>query len=66
MNINELKNESVGALKIKLLSLYKERMKLRFERVSGTEFIKTHLIKFNRRNIARVLTLISEKGKDNV
>lgn len=66
MNINELRKENVDNLKAKLLSLYREKMKLRFERTSGTEFTKTHFIKDNRKNIARILTLISEKKIENV
>jgi ribosomal protein L29 len=63
MNINEFKNESVDFLKSKLVSLYKEKMQLRFEKINEGELKKTHLLKMNRRNIARVLTLISERNR---
>lgn len=60
MNINELKNESIDSLKSRLLSLYKEKFKLRLKKTNEADFKKTHLIKINRKNIARVLTFISK------
>ena len=61
MNTNDLRKENLKDLKSKLIFLYREKLKISFERTSGSEFKKTHLIKNNKKNISRVLTLISEK-----
>lgn len=61
MNISELRSLNIDKLKNDLLLLYREKLKLKLDKTSGSEFIKTHLIKCNRRKIARILTVISEK-----
>ncbi len=61
MNINELRKNNLIDLKSKLVLLYREKLKISFEKTSGSEFKKTHLIKTNKKNIAKILTLISEK-----
>lgn len=66
MNIKELKNENITSLKLKLISLYREKLKIVFEKSSGSDFNKTHLIRKNRKNIARILTLISEKKNEKI
>lgn len=63
MFIDEFKNEDLSNLKSKLISLYREKLKLVFDRTSSSEFNKTHLIKQNKKNIARILTLISSRKK---
>jgi ribosomal protein L29 len=66
MNINELRKESLIDLKSKLVFLYREKLKISFERTSGSEFNKTHMIKINKKNIAKILTLISEKKSEKL
>lgn len=61
MNINELRKDSLIDLKSKLVLLYREKLKISFEKTSGSEFKNTHIIKTNKKNIAKILTLISEK-----
>jgi ribosomal protein L29 len=48
-------------LKNRLVELCKEKFKLRFERTNNSEFKKWHLIKRNRRNIAKILTILKKK-----
>ncbi|HIH2763785.1 MAG TPA: 50S ribosomal protein L29 [Candidatus Azoamicus sp.] len=64
MNINELRKDSLIDLKSKLVFLYREKLKISFEKTSGAEFNKTHLIKSNKKKIARILTLISERKSE--
>lgn len=60
MKTLDIKKKSVSEIKKDLYSLYKERFKLRIEKSSGAEFKKGHLLKKNRKNIARVLTILRE------
>lgn len=64
--INKLKIENLDELNSRLTFLYREKLKIEFDRTSASEFNKTHLIKANRRNIARVLTFISLKKNEKL
>lgn len=63
MSLNEFKAYDLDKLKSKLISLYREKLKINFDMKSNSDFNKTHLLKKNRKDIARILTLISEKRK---
>jgi len=63
MKLEELRKKNNVELEKYLISLYRERFKLLLEKSSGAEFTKNHLFKKSKKNIARVLTLISELKK---
>ena len=61
MKANELKEKSVEQLNEVLVDLLKQQFGLRMQHVTG-QLGKTSEIKQVRRNIARVKTVIAEKG----
>ena len=61
MKANELKEKSVEQLNEVLVDLLKQQFGLRMQHVTG-QLDKTSEIKQVRRNIARVKTVIAEKG----
>jgi large subunit ribosomal protein L29 len=60
MNVKELRDKSVTELNTELIRLRKEDFALRMQRASG-QLGQTHLLKTNRRDIAKVKTVIREK-----
>jgi large subunit ribosomal protein L29 len=62
MKTSELRQKSVAELNAELTSLLKEQFNLRMQRGSGQD-VKPHLFNANRKNVARVNTLIAEKSK---
>ncbi len=66
MNIVELRKKTTKELKENLSLLYRKKLKLLLDKTSGAEFSKNHTIKNVRKNIARVLTLITELEKKKV
>lgn len=62
MKISELRSKTTDELKGLLLSLKKEAMNLRFQKVTG-ELEKTSRIREVRRDVARVLTLLNQSAK---
>ncbi|WDR80404.1 50S ribosomal protein L29 [Candidatus Purcelliella pentastirinorum] len=54
-----LYNRNINNLNYELVSLYKKQFNLRMQ-VSSGKLNKTHLLKDNRRNIARVKTIINK------
>lgn len=65
MKYKEFKKKNEIELKNQLMQFYKEKIKLLIEKTSGAEFAKNHLFKKNRRNIAKILTIITEKKKND-
>lgn len=61
MNLANLKEKNILELKTELIKLYREKFKLLLEKSGGSEFNKSHLLKNLKKNIARTLTLITEK-----
>lgn len=61
MNSKELRNKSVDELKGELLALLKEQFNLRIQKGVG-QSLKSHLLRNVRRGIARVKTILNEKG----
>ncbi len=61
MKASELKNKSVAELQQELLSLSKEQFGLRMQ-VATQQLSNTSQLSKVRRNIARVKTVLTEKG----
>lgn len=61
MKNKELREKNNSELKNQLILCYKEKIKLLIDKSSGAEFTKNHLFKKNKKNIARILTIIKEK-----
>ena len=62
-NVEDYRKKTNEELKIELNSLLKERFELRIKRGSGLN-PKPHLFSNNKKNIARVKTIIKEKLKN--
>lgn len=60
-DITELKKMSIDELQTELLALRKDQFNLRMKKASGA-LEKTHLITAVRKAIARVKTIMTEKG----
>lgn len=58
MKIKELREKKAPELEKSLLEFKKELFNLRFQKVSG-ELTKTHRIRYIRRSIARINTLLN-------
>ncbi len=58
---NELRKLTIDELETELLSLRKDQFNLRMKKANGT-LDKSHHIKQVRRSIAKVKTLMTEKG----
>ena len=61
MKASDLRSKSEQALNETLLGLREEQFKLRMQKATG-QLGQTHLLKDNQRAIARVKTLLTEKG----
>lgn len=62
MNASELRSKSNEELSKELVELLREQFNLRMQHGSGQQ-VKTSDFKTVRRNIARVKTVLNEKGK---
>lgn len=62
MKAQELRDKSVEELNEELLGLLREQFNLRMQAATG-QFQQTHTMKIVRRNIARVKTVLNEKGR---
>ena len=63
MKIEELKNKTLDQLKSILIDLKKESFNLRFQKANG-QLENTARVKIVKRTVARVLTLINNKIKN--
>ena len=61
MNVSELRGKSVEDLNKELLRLLEARFKLRMQKATG-QLGQSHLLKAQRRDIARVKTILGEKA----
>lgn len=61
MKATDLRTKSVDELKSELLALLKEQFNLRMQKGTG-QALKPHLMKRVRLNIARIKTILTEKG----
>lgn len=64
MTTNEMREKTVVELKSELQSLLKELFNLRMQKGMG-EMKQVHLFKKVRRSIARVKTILNEKGRQS-
>ena len=60
MNIKDIKGKSVEELESELQKLKKESFNLRFQKAGG-QLENTARVRFVRRSIARILTVINSK-----
>lgn len=60
MNIEEIRGKSVEELESELQKLKKESFNLRFQKAGG-QLENTARVRFVRRSIARILTVINSK-----
>ena len=60
MNIKEIRGKSVEELESELQKLKKESFNLRFQKAGG-QLENTARVRFVRRSIARILTVINSK-----
>ena len=65
MKIIELRTKELSFLNTELLNLFKEQFNLKLQ-FSANKLQQTHLLKINRKNIAIIKTVISEKDRVNV
>ena len=65
MKIEELTNKTIDQLKSILVDLKKESFNLRFQKANG-QLENTARVKVVKRSVARVLTLINNKSKDEL
>lgn len=63
MNAIELREKSVDDLKTELIALRKEQFNLRMQKGAGQP-PKGHLFKKVKLDIARIKTILKEKGQD--
>ncbi len=61
MDVKELRAQSANDLNKELLRQLESRFKLRLQKATG-QLGQTHLIKAQRRDIARVKTILKEKA----
>lgn len=61
MKASELRMKSEAELKELLLSQYREQFNLRMQKATG-QLTKSDLVKRIRRDIARINTVLTEKG----
>ena len=61
MDVNELRGKSVDELHKELLRLHEARFKLRMQKATG-QLGQTHLLRAQRRDIARLKTVLREKA----
>lgn len=62
MKASELREKSVEELNVELLALLKEQFNLRIAKGTGQQLPKPMMLKEVRHNIARVKTVLKEKG----
>jgi large subunit ribosomal protein L29 len=61
MNAQDLSQKTVEELKALLLEQHQEQFKFRMQFSTG-QLSQTHLLKQNRRNIARIKTVLTQKA----
>lgn len=64
MKVADLKDKSVDELSATLLKLREEQFKLRMQKSTG-QLGQTHLLNENKKSIARVKTLMTQKKAGN-
>ncbi len=62
MKASELREKTAAELQEELLGLLKEQFNLRMQRAAG-QMAKPHLMRQNRRDIARIKTIMKQQGE---
>ena len=62
MNIKDIRDKSTEELEVELEKLKKESFNLRFQKAGG-QLENTARVRFVRRTIARILTVLSSKAE---
>lgn len=62
MNANELREKSADELGTELVALRREQFNLRLQVATG-QSMKTHRVREVRKDIARVKTILNDKGR---
>ncbi|MFQ5470624.1 MAG: 50S ribosomal protein L29 [Gammaproteobacteria bacterium] len=62
MKASELRDKSESELKTEILGLLREQFNLRMQKGTG-QLTQTHQLREVRRNIARIKTVLNQKGK---
>ncbi|AFP84722.1 50S ribosomal protein L29 [secondary endosymbiont of Ctenarytaina eucalypti] len=62
MKVRNMSEKSIEELNTELLNLLREQFSLRMQ-IARRQLEQTHLLKQVRRNIARVKTLLTQKGQ---
>ena len=65
MNSEEIRKKTPDQLNVELENLYKESFNLRFQKANG-QLENTARVKIVKRSVARVLTLINNKVKNEL
>lgn len=63
MKLISLHNKSLQELHVELIHVLREQFNLKMQ-ISSGKFKKFHILKKIRKNIARIKTLMTEKGKN--
>ena len=63
MDVKELRNQSPADLAAELVALRREQFNLRLQVATG-QSMKTHRVREVRRDIARVKTILNQKGRE--
>lgn len=61
MKVMQLREKSIDELKAELIKLREDQFKLRIRKSTG-QLGQTHLLKENKKTIARVKTLLTQKA----
>ena len=61
MSVKQYREKSVDELKTELVKLREDQFKLRMRKSTG-QLGQTHLLKDNKRSIAKIKTLLTEKA----
>lgn len=61
MKVSELRAKSVEDLTSTMVEIYRDQFNLKMQKATG-QLSKPHQIKLNRRNIARIHTILAQKG----
>lgn len=61
MKIEQLRDKSVDELNVELIKLREDQFKLRMRKATG-QLGQTHQLKDNKKSIARVKTLLTQKA----
>ena len=61
MKVSELRAKSDEELTSTMVEIYRDQFNLKMQKATG-QLSKPHQIKLNRRNIARIHTILAQKG----